>query len=217
MLSNIKGIAAAAVICTLALGQAGADVLTFVPSDKDLNDLDHDYAYQWGIAANALKGKTIVKANLYIDNIRDWTIENNDMLYVRLLPSATSSGTGIKQYFDDEAVGDYFRNQGTGLVTFKDLLPYTEAQLKNKSSIDLSYDFTAAQLATLMTYVNDGNFGMGFDPDCHYFNDGIKLTITTYVAPPVVVPPPAVPEPGTLALLAVGLLGLGYVQRRKKS
>lgn len=205
---RFKGILTGALL-GLAL-QAHADLFTYTPSDNDLEDLNHDYAYQWGLRTNDLRGKTIVSVNLYIDNIRDWTIENDDVLYIRLLPNATS---GIRRYYDNEGGGDYFRSRGINLVTYHDLLPYTREELRNRTSVDLSYDFTASEISSLMSYAADGNFGFGFDPDCHYFNDGIRLTVRTYEPPPT----PSVPEPGTMALMALGLLGLGFANRRKRA
>lgn len=50
--------------------------------------------------------------------------------------------------------------------------------------------------------------GLGFDPDCNYFNDGITLTIETSKE---------VPEPtSSIILLCLGMVGLGNVYRRKK-
>lgn len=50
-----------------------------------------------------------------------------------------------------------------------------------------SYAFTAPQLATLTSYITNGHtgnssyvdFGMGFDPDCHYYNSCVQLTLNT--------------------------------------
>ncbi len=75
-------------------------------------------------------------------------------------------------------------------------------QLRN-----LSYSFLSLGLVDdLTSYAGNGRFGFGFDPDCHFFNDGVELVIQTTNAP----------VPSTLLLLGSGLFGLVGVRRRKK-
>jgi hypothetical protein len=88
---------------------------------------------------------------------------------------------------DDESYGDDVLAgfAGLPLVMFQNL-PNTPQ--------DLSYNFTADDIAVLSAFAEDGIFGIGFDPDCHFWNDGITLTIET------------IPEPATCLLLGLGAL-----------
>lgn len=71
-----------------------------------------------------------------------------------------------------------------------------------------TYTFTKAQAATIGTYINNStakNIAIGLDPDCHFYNDGIKLNIAYGKQP--------VPEPASLALFA--LAGLAVARRMR--
>lgn len=188
---------------TMAL-VAQADTFTFKPSDADIGDLDHHYAYTWGISWNLPAGTQITGATLSIKNIWDWKAGERDQLYIDLLDNTS---TGIKTYLDntnDNVLSDYFAGKGTALTIFED----------DKGGVarnnNFAYNFTSGQLTTLTNYITNGHtigkadFGISFDPDCHYFNDGITLTITTS----------RVPDGGlTVALFGLGLLALSRLRR----
>jgi hypothetical protein len=43
-----------------------------------------------------------------------------------------------------------------------------------------TYTFTPAQLTALRADIANGdNLALGFDPDCHFFNNGVTLTLDT--------------------------------------
>ena len=64
---------------------------------------------------------------------------------------------------------------------------------------DYVYHLTGPQLEALMADIrNGGDFAFGFDPDCHYSNNGITLTITAI--------PASTPESPSIMLLGSGLL-----------
>jgi hypothetical protein len=67
-----------------------------------------------------------------------------------------------------------------------------------------TYTFSLADLTVLAADIASGNdIALGFDPDCHFWNDGISLQIN--YAP---TGGSGTPEPATLTLLGLGLAGL---------
>jgi hypothetical protein len=196
-------------------GIAGATTYTFNPSDSgardDLWDLDHWKHYTWGIDWIIPEDETIESATLHFEDIGNWDT-NSNILFVHLLDGATPGVTIGSD--DEEDREDFFIGQGRLLEDeeekiFEDL-PFRPWNDPTKG-IDLTYEFDALDIAFLSDYVEDGNFGLGFDPDCHFWNEGVTLTIETTADP---VNP--VPEPSTLLLISFGLLGLAGLGRKLK-
>jgi hypothetical protein len=208
-------LAALFVLC--AAQTARADVLTFVPPDPDIDDLDHHKAYTWRVDNVNLQGKQITGAKLTFKNIANWD-SNPNRLFVHLLDN--SKYAGVRSFTDDlnsdnnpgDIVDDFvntrYHNQSDWLVANGTARTALFDRSFSDTPTTYTYNFTAAQVQALFAYIsNGGNFAIGFDPDCHFFNDWIKLEITTG--------PAAVPEPATLALFGTGLAGL-YARRRRQ-
>ena len=215
-MKGIKGIIGLLVIlCCVVLMQvnvASATTFTFQPTDTsgnpaDMMDLDHNYVYSWLINWNTPSGEEIVSAELKFKKIYDWTVEP-DILSIHLLDNppalpvtiSSSGDGGLWSKKDYESGGDNWAGQGPLVGT------WTDPNGGSSGAIDLVFTFDAALLASLNTFVsNDGKFGFGLDPDCHYYNDGITFTVNTT----------PVPEPATLLLLGLGLVGVRLYGKRK--
>lgn len=181
----------AAFLVSAISGIARANTYDFSPSVSGLWDLTHQQYYKWGVNWSLPTGEHITSASLTYKQIWDWAHET-DHLYTHLLDSVTP---GITVGNDLDGSSDYFNGQGLLLGNWSD--PYGDSLHK----IDLTYDIPS----THFSWLSDGNFGFGIDPDCHYYNDGIVFTINTST----------VPEPATLSLLGLGLLGILGLRKKR--
>ncbi len=187
----------------ITLGSARAATFTFTPTPNDLWDLDHYKYYKWGINWSIPTGQVITEATLKFDSINNWKYEPNaNFLYMHLLDTVP---VGSKRFTDNQGGGDNFSGQGKLIGVYTD----------NSTAVeDISYNFSSlGLLPSLTAYAADGNFGFGFDPDCHYFNCGITFIITTIKSDEG-----NVPEPSGLAALLSGAGGLaGLFSRKRRS
>ncbi len=157
------------VVAVLAGASIADSVLLFSPTPADLYDLDHYKAYRWGFDVGVPDREEVVAATLTIRNIRNWDA-NPNILYIGLLDWCE---LGVQQSSDNQGGGDFFatyRYPHTHLVTYVNL-PVTPQTLV--------YEFSAEQIAALNNYLADGRIGLGLDPDCHFYNDGVELRLVT--------------------------------------
>lgn len=177
---------------------ASALEVAFVPPDHDIYDLDHWYYYSWGIDYTIPETETITAARLEIYQISNWNNQEN-YLYAHLLedcPAGLSRGHDV-----NDAFADYFEDDYSG----EEMWLFTESF--TTTPVNYVYNFSADELAYLTESLLDGNFGIGFDPDCHYYNRCIRLVINTG----------PIPEPATIALLGTGLAVFGWARRKRRS
>jgi hypothetical protein len=151
----------------------------------------HGTDYLWKVATTSSPwfipgGENIQSATLTINDLNNWAIED-DYMDIYLLNNP---------YIHP--------NWPTKLL----LTTYTDTnESDNVNPIEtFTYNLTASQISTLTAYLSDGKFGIGFDPNCHYYNNSMTFTVTTR----------PVPEPTTMLLLGLGLIGLAGVRRITK-
>ena len=181
-------------------------------------DLDHHRAYTWRIDNVNLAGQTITGATLTFKNISNWDT-NVNMLFVNLLDSAKNAGVNsfidascapvsAAQIVDNFAGSLYNSNPLVNAGTGNTLLT---ARSFNTTPTTFVYTFTAQQLASLSAYIQNGNnLAFGFDPDCHFWNNGITFNVTTECRT-------TVPEPASMILLGTGITGFYMRRRRQKA
>lgn len=179
---------------------------------NDLEDLDHYYAYRWGLNYSIPAGYDLAGARLIFKDIRNWD-SNPNRLYLRLLDT-TSGMVGVTKFSDnanDNTFDDYFDD-----FVGNDIHLHTYQNLSTTAATQ-TYTLDAAELGTLATYMADGYFGFGFDPDCHYWNNGITLKLDFVPTPGGGAPDPSVPEPVTASLGLLSAAGLFLATHRRRN
>ncbi|MDB6126320.1 MAG: putative exosortase interaction protein [Verrucomicrobia bacterium] len=213
-------------LCATFAVAAHATSFTFTPNPSDLSDLDHTHSYAWGMSNATLKaqlktgGYKITGVTIKITDLYNWDKnDTNNMLFINLIdnpvlglstPVDDAADQGVNQgivsnYFGGNVPGNngnYYSRTSTLLTTYHDADGPTTHDT-------YSFDLSIVQMTLLGNYITaatatgDGDFGIGFDPDCHYYNTGISVTITT-----------SVPDGSmTLMLLGLALSAMAFARR----
>ena len=202
---------AAGMISVASAGLVQSGTYDFYPEPDNLYNLDHHKYYIWKIDDfPADQVSHIVAANLTIENINNWDNQDN-ILYINLL-SGDDFATGnanVPAPFPPGStetvyVGSDNQGEGNNLLNYDGI--YLDAYVDSSGGpggdvVTYSHDFTPVELDYLKTCFSDATCGVGFDPDCHFWNDGASLTVTT------------LPEPATVVLLGLG--GVLFGRRRR--
>ena len=188
---------------------SSATSYNYAPTPADLNDLDHHSAYTWRIDNINLGGAAITGASLTFTNIANWDA-NPNVLFMHLFDTARYSG--VRSFVDSVTDSQMADNFASPLLAFNPLIAsgtgntFLTSKSFTMTPTTYTYTFTAVQLAALQSYIaHGGDIAFGLDPDCHFFNDGVKFTMTTM----------SVPDGGTTAvLLGLTMVGLCFARRQ---
>ena len=179
------------------VGVANADIV-WNSGSRTMYD---NKAYAWNLKYTLAPQEIITGAVLEFASLKDREWDNLDKFYTHLLNEHRSTTDGWVQAGSDldphwwgvtaKHVDDFFAPDPTNNPIIGTHTP------PGTSSVDLSYDLMALDLGDeLASFMANGEFAIGIDPDCPWTVSNMKFTLTTTV----------VPVPGAVLL---GVLGLG--------
>lgn len=210
MRKNLFIIIAAVLFVFSFIPTSSAAVYTFQPSPNDLHNLDHYYYYVWGIDWTPQPNETVQEATLSIQDLNNWTAEANT-LYIHLIDEAPN---GVVVGYDGQGQGDNLLYWTQGSIAGPNILLDTYHDTDgsyglSNPGINYSYSFAAnGALDELLLYSShNGDFSIGFDPDCSYYDDGVLFQIVTSTNT-------VIPEPASMLLMIGGLLGVFGLRRK---
>jgi hypothetical protein len=162
-------IAVTVLTAVLFAAQAFALEVTYHPTPGDLEDLPHANYYKWGIDLSAFAGLNIYEVELKLISISNWDANENH-LYLHLLDDAPLGVTKLND--SDNDFIDAFAGLGPLIDDYQDMNgPSLHETLVYKfSTIDALID-------SVNVYRGNNVIAVGLDPDCHFYNCGIELTV----------------------------------------
>ncbi len=205
-------------IAAASSASAAVTTMSWQPNPVNLNDLDHHSVYTWRIDNINVNPSTITSATISFSNIANWDT-NSNVLHIHLLDTAKSSGVAsfiddptnsspVTDFTDDFSNNRYHGNSGwlvasgTGDTFLKD-------KTFTNTPTNYTYTFSGTDLTALEQYLANGeDIALGFDPDCHYFNDGITFTLNF-------TPVPEVANMAPIALLLIAAISFEIRRRRR--
>jgi len=197
------------VLCLAGGSMVSAAVTTFTPPYSDMGDLDHYSYYVWNINLGSINPQDITGASIVLNDIYDWNGGNeNDVLYINLLDWQNSLKSREVYVTNptliigcDSVTGNQFGN--TNRIAALGVPEDISIGYANRK--DVTVDFTEDLLNVLKGFAVDGKIALGFDPDCHFYNNGITFNVTTAT----------VPAPGAVVLGSIGIALVGWLRKRR--
>jgi len=205
-----------AVLAISMVGVANADPMTWTLSPTAPSTtlrMDDDRAYAWNLDYTLGAGETVTGAVLKISNLKDSDYDSLDRFYVHLLNDQVTAADGWVRAGSDvdphyESWRGRLRLVGEGDFFGGDLVnkPLIDAYDPTcTAAVTKTYDLaTLGLLDDLTSFLDNGQFAFGFDPDCEWSASNITFTLTTCT----------VPVPGAALLGVLGLAAAGRKLRK---
>ena len=198
-------------VCFSSVAICNAHYAQYTGTLITTDGLAHQQDYVWGISYTLPQNQVVTSIVIGFDNLRNWDNLQN-VIYVNLLKDAPAGFYAVQtdnpndNVFYDNLNDHIFTvspYNGTAYVT-SIVLPYG---IGNDATAARNVSFTITDPSLLAFFngaISNGTFGVGFDPDCHYWGSDIWVDIHTS----------PVPIPAAVWLLGTGLLSLLGIRRR---
>jgi len=182
------------------------------PRHKPYTNLPHAQYFSWAIPWALPEDEEIVEACVFFKKITNTDVNDpTNVLWTHLLDNPAA---GVKTFGDSYTQhgnnSDNWNGAGPLLGSFVDTNGRTRTD-------DVTYwfsqiDYEGQNLLDYLTdYSADGKWGIAFDPDCHYTNCAIGVSVWTTKTNS-----PPIPEASSIMLGAMGLSGLAGLRRLRR-